>query len=483
MFGGTCDKAIRCPTLPTLDSRLPGSGSVRQQQAIYFSLSSGSFGIFISDIELNSSPMCVMNKKSPKDGFSFRDVRMRGFRDRAEVEDVLALLRSRLQPLPVEEVGLHDSAGRILATEIVAPCDVPGFDRAAMDGYALRGRETFGAGAYSPLELEVVGISLPARPCTLSVQPGQAVRIMTGAPLPAGTDAVLPAEFAEEKGGRLQITEPIPPGRHVGQRGEDINAGAVVFQTGRILRPQDVGVLASLGVCPVGVIRRPTVSIIVTGDELLPCGAKPESFRIVDSNSVMLEALVRRDGGLAQTQPIVPDRRERIREAMLAAESDVLLISGGSSVGQEDHAPQILAEIGELCIHGVALRPASPAGVGFVASKQRSMTVFLLPGNPVSCLCAYDLFAGPAIRRLGGRSMELPYRSMNLPLAAKLVSAVGRVDYVRVKVSDGRVEPLATTGASILSSTTRADGFVLVPRDSEGHAPGETVRVYFYDSQ
>ncbi|HEV2946758.1 MAG TPA: gephyrin-like molybdotransferase Glp [Gemmataceae bacterium] len=424
-----------------------------------------------------------MDAESTSTDVGIRDVRMRGFRDRAEVEEVLALLRSRLQPLPAEEVELHDAAGRVLANEIVAPCDVPGFDRAAMDGYALRGRETFGAGAYSPLELNIVGISLPAKPCAVPVKAGEAVRIMTGAPLPAGTDAVLPAEFAEEKDGRLQITEPVPPGRHVGQKGEDIKAGTVVFQAGRILRPQDVGVLASLGVCPVGVIRRPTVSIIVTGDELLPCWAKPEPFRIVDSNSVMLEALVRRDVGLPQTQPIVPDHRERIREAMLAAESDVLLISGGSSVGQEDHAPRILAEIGELCIHGVALRPASPAGVGFVTQKGRSMPVFLMPGNPVSCLCAYDLFAGLAVRRLGGRSMDLPYRSMNLPLATKLVSAVGRVDYVRVKISDGRVEPLATTGASILSSTTRADGFVLVPRDSEGHAPGETVRVYFYDAQ
>jgi len=424
-----------------------------------------------------------MDAKTTSSDAGFRDVRMRGFRDRAEVKDVLALLRSRIQPLPAEEVELHDAAGRVLANEIVAPCDVPGFDRAAMDGYALRGRETFGAGAYSPLELNIIGISLPAKPCAVPVKAGQAVRIMTGAPLPAGTDAVLPAEFAEEKAGRLQITEPVPPGRHVGQKGEDIKAGVVVFQAGRILRPQDLGVLASLGISPLCVIRRPTVSIIVTGDELLPCGAKPEPFRIVDSNSVMLEALVHRDGGLAQIQPIVPDRREKIREAMLRTESDVLLISGGSSVGQEDHAPQILAEIGELCIHGVALRPASPAGVGFVTQKGRSMPVFLMPGNPVSCLCAYDLFGGPAVRRLGGRPMDLPYRSMNLPLAAKLVSAVGRVDYVRVKVVDGRVEPLATTGASILSSTTRADGFVLVPRDSEGHGPGELVRVYFYDAQ
>jgi molybdopterin molybdotransferase len=166
-----------------------------------------------------------------------------------------------------------------------------------------------------------------------------------------------------------------------------------------------------------------------------------------------------------------------VQAALTGSDADALLISGGSSVGQEDHAPRVLAELGELAVHGVALRPASPTGVGFLNHRP----VFLLPGNPVSCLCAYDLFAGRAIRRLGGKSEELPYRSDCLPLAEKLVSAVGRVDYVRVRVKEGKIEPLATSGASILSSTTRADGFVLTSRDSEGHGPGELVRVYFYD--
>ena len=228
------------------------------------------------------------------------------------------------------------------------------------------------------------------------------------------------------------------------------------------------------------VICRPTIAIFITGDELLPCGSKPTGANIVDSNSVMLAALVRRDGGLPEVAPILPDRHEAIRDALLGTRADGILISGGSSVGQEDHAPRVLAEAGELCVHGVALRPAAPAGFGFLPGLV-PRPVFLMPGNPVSCLCAYDLFAGPAVRRLGGRSMELPHRQITLPLARKIASAVGRVDYVRVVLYDGRVEPLATSGASILTSTTRADGFVLVPRDSEGHAPGETVCVYLYD--
>lgn len=406
----------------------------------------------------------------------FRDVRMRGFRDRADVADVLALLSRRVKPLPAEPVPLGEAAGRVLAEDVVADVAVPAFDRAAMDGYALRGEETFGASSYNPLAFRVVGEAFPGRPYAGQVQPGQAIRIMTGAPLPAGADAVLQAEAAAEEAGIVSVTEPVPPGRHVGRRGEDVEAGTVVLRAGRVLRPQDVGVLASLGVSPFAV-RRPTVALLVTGDELLPCGTRPEGYRIVDSNSVMLAALVRRDGGLPRPAVLVNDTQDAVAAALRDADADCLLVSGGSSVGLEDHAPRVLAELGELTFHGLALRPASPTGIGFLGGRP----VFLLPGNPVSCLCAYDLLGGPAIRILGGRRVESGYRTCRLPLAGKLASALGRVDYVRVLVRDGRVEPLATSGASILSSTTRADGFVLVPRDSEGHGPGETVQVFLYD--
>lgn len=411
---------------------------------------------------------------------------MRGFQDRAEVADAVALLDARLAPLAAESVPVTAAAGRVLAEDVVSGVAVPAFDRAAMDGYALRGGETFGAGGYNPLEFAVVGEALPGRPFAGSVGPGQAVRIMTGAPLPAGADAVLQAEAAEEvpadgsAPSRVQVRDAVPPGRHVGRCGEDVEAGSVILRAGRVLRPQDVGVLASVGASPLRVVRRPSVTTLVTGDELLPAGEKPRGFRIVDSNSVMLAALVRRDGGAPSPPVMVPDRREAVRDALLGTAGDIVFVSGGSSVGQEDHAPRVLAEAGELLVHGVALRPASPSGFGLLPGDP-PRPAFLLPGNPVSCLCAYDLFAGRAVRRLGGRAPELPYRRVALPLARKLSSAVGRVDYARVLVRDGQVEPLATSGASVLSSTTRADGFVLVPRDSEGYAAGETVEVFLYD--
>jgi molybdopterin molybdotransferase len=409
------------------------------------------------------------------------DVRMRGFPTRTDVEAVERQIATLARPLEAETVHLGEAAGRVLATDIVAPVSVPGFTRAAMDGYAVRGEETFGAAEYNPLSFVVVGEAWPGRPSSGAVGSGQAVRIMTGAPLPPGADAVVMAEYAHEAegpGGRhVIVTEPVPPGRHVGQVGEDIQAGQLLLGAGRRLRPQDVAVLASVGVAEVPVIRRPLVRLVITGNELLAPGCLPTGCQIVDSNSVMLDALVRRDGGIAVCRGIVPDRWEDIEAALLEPEGDVILISGGSSVGAEDHAPLVVAKRGELLIHGVAMRPSSPAGLGRIGDR----LVFLLPGNPVSCLCAYDFFAGPAIRRLGGRNPDWPYHRLRGRVARKIVSAVGRVDYARVRLTEAGVEPLAISGASILSSTTRADGFVIVPRDSEGYAPGDEVTVHLYD--
>jgi molybdopterin molybdotransferase len=410
----------------------------------------------------------------------FFDPRMRGFRTRVAVEEVVATIDRRVGALGVEAVELGDAAGRVLAAEVVAAADVPPFDRAAMDGYAARGEETFGADPYNPAAFRLVGESRPGRAFAGAVQAGEAVRIMTGAPLPAGADCVVKVESTRADGDKVLAFEPTPPGRHVGRRGEDIAAGAVVLGPGRVLRPQDLGALSALGLGAVGVIRRPRVAILITGDELLPAGAVSRGFRIADMNSPMLAALTNRDGGLPRVEGPLPDDREALRAAIAeaAGSADVVLVSGGSSTGPEDHAPGLVAELGDLAAHGVALRPASPAGLGFVGG----VPVLLLPGNPVSCLCAYDLFAGRVVRRLGGRPPDWPYRPIVRPLARKLASALGRLDYARVRLAGGQVEPLAISGASILSSTTRADGFVLVPADLEGYPAGAEVTVWLYDS-
>lgn len=405
------------------------------------------------------------------------DVRMRGFAQRSRVRDVWQWLQMHVQPLPPESVPVTAAAGRVLAAGVISEVDVPGFTRAMMDGYALQATDTAGASPYNPVPLQVLDESLPGRPTRESVAPGQAVRIMTGAPLPSGADAVLPAEHVREQSATILAMHEVAPGKHVALPGEDIAAGTLVLSCGRRLRPQDVGVLASIGVGTVPVVRAPRVRIVVTGNELLPPGARPRGAQIVDSNSPMLAALIARDGGLVRHPGIVPDDPRQIRAA-LADDADVIVVSGGSSVGQEDHAPRIVAEEGELLFHGIAMRPSSPAGLGRVGTR----LVFLLPGNPVSCLCAYDFFAGRAIRLLGGRTWEWPYHSCRRKLRRKLVSMVGRVDYARVKLVDEQIEPLAISGAAILSSTTRADGFVVVPEDSEGYAEGTEVELFLYDS-
>jgi molybdopterin molybdotransferase len=414
-----------------------------------------------------------MHKQIPEP----RDVRMHGFTRRSEVPAALKWIDEHASRLDNEIVSLEDAAGRILAIDVIAPLDVPGFDRAAMDGYALRGVETSGAGEYNPLAFPVLGQAMPGEPFVGAVRSNAAVRIMTGAPVPEGLDAVVPAEYATETAGEIVITCPVAPGQYVGHCGEDIREGSPALGAGRHLRPQDVGLIASLGLAQVTVVRQPRIRILVTGNEVREPGAPKGKYEVYDANSYMLRGLITRDGGLVEAQHRLGDEPGEIRNALCNLGADVILVSGGSSVGREDYAPQLIAELGELAIHGVAMRPSSPAGIGRIGES----LVFLLPGNPVSCLCAYDFFAGRGIRLRGGRLADWPHRTRQCRVARKIVSAIGRVDYCRVRIADGRVEPIALSGASILSSTTRADGFVIVPAESEGHGPDTEVTVYLYD--
>jgi molybdopterin molybdotransferase len=412
-----------------------------------------------------------------------RDVRMRGFRQRVSVAAALSVLERRTCAMDAERVPIAGAFGRVAASDVVAPASVPHFARSAMDGYALVGETSFGASASAPVRLPILGDARPGRPFVGSIRRGEAVRITTGAPVPEGADAVLMAEQAGEvdSGGApfLEVREPVPPGKNIGAIGEDVLAGTTVVQRGRRLRPEDIGLLASVGVAEVVVVRRPHVRILITGDEILPPGSRPSGACIVDANSLMIDALAHRDGAASVAISYVEERRERDRDAVVNAREDVVLISGGSSVGPEDHAPLVLAEIGEVAVHGVAMRPSSPAGFGFFG-KDLQQIAFLLPGNPVSCLCAYEFFAGPTIRALGGRPRAWPHARRRGRVASRIVSALGRTDYVRVAMQGDQVTPIMTSGASILSSTTRADGVVIVGEDLEGYGEGVWVEVLLY---
>ena len=403
------------------------------------------------------------------------DVRMRGFVQRTSVEAAIDWVDAHVPLVGSEPIPAVAAAGRVLGHDITSEVNVPAYHRAMMDGFAVQADDTSGASAYNRLPLEIVGEALPAQPWSGTLGTGHAVRVMTGAPAPPGADAVVPVERTEVHGDEVNILDPVTPGKHVGLPGEDIAVGNVVLSQGRRLRPQDLGVLCSIGCATVSVRRTVRVRIVVTGNELLAPGSKPVGNKIVDSNSPMLAALVQRDGGVVTDSRIVPDDPQAILAAM-QDDVDLVLVSGGSSVGREDHAPCLLAENGDLAIHGIAMRPSSPAGMGILDGRP----VFLLPGNPVSCLCAYDFFAGRAIRRAAGLPAEWPYMRRRLPLERKLVSVVGRLDYARVNVEADRVVPLAVSGASMLSSTTRAAGFVIVEADSEGYPPGTEVDVWLY---
>jgi molybdopterin molybdotransferase len=408
-----------------------------------------------------------------------RDVRMRGFDERTDLEAALEILRACIRPLPGETVPLGEALGRTLARDVVSEIEVPAFDKSAMDGFALRAAETFGASPSDPAAFRVVGEVLPGEEADLEVGPGEAVRIMTGAALPGGADAVLMAEYATDDGDALRAHAPVVPGRNVAKAGEDVRKGDRVLERGRVLRPQDLGVLASIRRVEVEVVRRPSVGILSTGNEVVEPGSAQAGRRgrVVNSCRYLLEGMVTQTGGTPRWLGTVPDDPEGLREALGAFQGDLLLTTGATSTGKEDHLPGVLAEIGELLVHGVNMRPASPLAFGRVENA----VAVLLPGNPVAAMVGFDVFVRPALQLQLGQEEKRGNRKVRGPLRRKLASALNRTDFVRVRLLEGGdVEPLRSGGAGVLTSVTRADGFVIVPRDVEGFEAGTEVEVFLY---
>lgn len=410
-------------------------------------------------------------------GTAADDVRMRGFKQRVPVEHAWAWLDRQQITLEEQTTTLQDAGGRMLAEDVVSDVDIPGFVRSMMDGYAIVAADTYGASVYQQLPLRVIGQSMPNNASSVDVVSGAAVKIMTGSPVPQGADAVLPAENVEIAEREIFVMESVAEGRNIGRIGEDVRRGDIALHQGRRLRPQDIGLLAAIGRLDVNVYRKPSIRIVVTGNELLPVGTGPQGHQIVNSNGPMLETLVNRDGGNVVDSRLIPDDPNQLREALLN-DVDILLVSGASSVGEEDYAPLMLAELGELAVHGITMRPSRSTGLGRIGDT----CVFLLPGNPVACLCAYDFFAARLIRKLSGFKSSWPYTQVTRKLKNKISSMIGRTDYARVRISDdGFVEPVAISGAANLSSTTNADGFVVIPADNEGYAAHTPVDVFLYD--
>jgi molybdopterin molybdotransferase len=401
--------------------------------------------------------------------------------------DVIQQIESRLEPLEPEEVLWEEAVDRVLAQAITASISLPSFARAAMDGFALRSSDVQTASEDQPSELQVQGVAYPARPWSGTVTAGTTIRIMTGAALPEGADTVVMLEDTEVSadGQFVRFRRPSPPGRHVIAIGEDVTAGQEVLPAGRILRPQDVALLVALGQTRCPVVRQPRVMLLVTGSELVPPGVQPQPGQIVDSNTPLLQTLIPRDGGQVVTVQRRPDDVALLREALRQAmkmDIDVLLVSGGSSMGDEDFCPQVIAEMGELVAHGLAIRPAAPTGFGWLSRPRCPLPVVLLPGNPVACLVAYELIAGRMIRRLAGRPGDLPHRRITLPLRESWSSPAGRLEWVRVRIEQNQVTPLRQRGASSIFSLVAADGFLLVPEEVTHYPAGTMVTVYLFDT-
>lgn len=384
-------------------------------------------------------------------------------------------------PVEAEEVALDGALGRVLVKPVYAGDDVPGFHRSTVDGYAVRSDDLRGAEPGRPVRLRLAGEVRIGRPATARVGPGEAVAVPTGGMLPEGADAVVMFEHTTVEGPWVLVHRFAGPGDNVIARGEDAVAGTAILAPGRRLRPADLGALAGAGVTRVRVARRPAVAILVTGDELVPPAATPGPGQIRDINGTALAAAVREDGGLPLAPVHVADDLEAGRRALAEAlaAADLVLISGGSSVGERDLTAELAAGLPEpgVILHGVALKPGKPT---LFAMAGRT-PVFGLPGNPVSALVVYRLFVRPVLRRLMGMEEPAgPGPRLRARLEGELRRPQGREEFVPVSLRRSGDEWTARPQprkSGLITALTGADGFVHIPLTVEALPAGAEVDV------
>lgn len=399
------------------------------------------------------------------------------------VRQVKEIIRG-FAPLGTEDVGLEDALGRVLAADVRVQEDQPPCDRSAMDGYAVRAKDTFGASEGSPGLLDVTGEILMGEKPSLSVKTGAAVKIPTGGVLPAGADAVVMVEHTQIMDEHtIQVYRTVAPGENVMQRGEDLKAGERIIEQGLILRPQELGLLALVGSTHVAVYRRPRVGIISSGDELVPVDATPTIGQLRNTNSYTAAALTLLAHALPQPLGIVKDDLDALREKLIAGlqTCDVVAVSGGSSVGTRDLTIQVIESIpdAEVLVHGVAVSPGKPT----ILARAGTKLIWGLPGHQVSAMVIYMTLVIPSLWRLAGRrDWEGPYGWPLRALAARNIpSAQGREDYVRVSLheEDGTLIATPLFGKSgVISTMVKGDGLLIIPMDAEGVQEGEEVEVW-----
>lgn len=414
--------------------------------------------------------------------------------DMLSVEDAYERVMAYFSPLEPEESPLMQAMGRVLAEDIYSPLNLPPLANSAMDGYAVLGKDIEGAGKNSPVQLEVIGLVAAGQVSSQRVTKGNAIRIMTGAPIPTGADTVVPFEETDEVQRRragqtldqISILAGLPLGSNVRPAGEDVHDGELVLQAGTPIRAAEVGVLASLGLDRAKFIRSPLVSILATGDELTPAGQELSPGQIYDSNSFSVAASVLAAGGIPRLLGVARDNLEDLHGKLREADgSDLVITSAGVSKGDYDIVKDVLTQRGEMNFWSVRMRPAKPLAFGqLTAADGKHVPLLGLPGNPVSAMVAFEMFARPAIRRMMGlRRLERPM--VEGILTGPIHNYDGRRVYARVEVTrqDGvyYAAPAGPQGSNILTSMSRSNGLAICPEDLPKKDKGETVQILMLD--
>lgn len=410
------------------------------------------------------------------------------------VEEALERILGFVDVLQEEEKPILDCLGQVLAEDVYASFDVPPHDNSAMDGYAVQSASTDGAGAENPRVLRIIGEIAAGHVSTVRVETGAAVRIMTGAPMPKGADAVVPFELTDEvERGRPTGSEKqigvrcsVGVGANVRHSGEDIKRGELVMQRGKLLRPAEIGVLASLGKAKAVVIRRPVVGILATGDEVLDVSQPLLPGRIYNSNSYSLACQVRSSGGIPKLLGIAPDRAEQLSAALRCGlDCDMLITSGGVSLGDYDVVKDVLAAEGDVSFWTVRMKPGKPIAFGTFKRESGEIVPHLgLPGNPVSSMVTFEVFARPAIHKMMGM-VDFSGRYITAVMEDSIKNADGRRVFARVVVNRKEDQYFAkltgSQGSGILTSMLEADGLAVIPETVVGVEPGDLVEVMMLD--
>ena len=394
------------------------------------------------------------------------------------LEEGMRILMESVQPITrTERVGLLDACGRVLAERIVATADVPPFTRAAMDGYAVIAQDTFGAGNFNPAQLRLLEVVHAADIASATVASGACTQVATGAPIPAGADAVVQVEDTELTGdaGLVKIYQPVYPRQNISPQGRDIQAGQEVLAAGTRLDPSKIGVLAALGLTQVAVVAKPTVAVVPSGNEIIAPGEPLVPGKIYDINSYTLASLIQAVGGLPRLFPIMKDTLEDVRRTLREALAcDLVVLSGGSSVGERDVVVEAVESLGEVKFHGIAVKPGKPTLCGVIEGT----LVLGMPGYPTSCLTnGYGLLA-PALRKLA-HLPEPRSGGIELPMARRYTSTTGRHQYLPVRIEGGEVAPAFKESGSI-TSMADAEGYIEIPANVDLVEKGERVLVKFF---